>query len=228
MNPELELIERQVSEAIDDMLFETLDALELHVVAQWFGFDCEPKTMEETGITIVSRLCSNDFNHPDNPIGLSRERVRQIRYRALRKLQHPRNNKWLRQALGRESHSYWKPSHYEPVWAYEERTARDKAEWQKRQNEAMIELAQRRATEAAIEAAIIREPERVEWNGTTWENNAEKAHYKTRLLLLLTHFPHDAQRRFMAVLKTHPAEDQKILINAAWRKISGSFQEPAT
>jgi RNA polymerase primary sigma factor len=72
--PDEEVVENSVRVQVEDIL-ESLDAREAEVLRLYFGLgDEEPLTLEEIGVR---------FN-------LTRERVRQIKEKALRRLRHPR------------------------------------------------------------------------------------------------------------------------------------------
>jgi RNA polymerase primary sigma factor len=73
-----------VSDASDheqlQMALASLEDREAHVIREHFGLiDDEPKTLEAIG----------------KGVGLTKERIRQIKEKALRKLRHPRHREWL-------------------------------------------------------------------------------------------------------------------------------------
>ena len=73
-----------VSDASDhvqlQMALASLEDREAHVIREHFGLtDDEPKTLEAIG----------------QNVGLTKERIRQIKEKALRKLRHPRHREWL-------------------------------------------------------------------------------------------------------------------------------------
>ena len=63
-----------------ELALASLEVREAHVLRQHFGLDDEePKTLEAIG----------------RDVGLTKERIRQIKEKALRKLRHPRHRDWL-------------------------------------------------------------------------------------------------------------------------------------
>ncbi|TBN02394.1 RNA polymerase sigma factor RpoD/SigA [Hyunsoonleella flava] len=82
--PDDELIKKSLNIEVNRAL-ETLSENEAHVIKHYFGINVkQPKTLQEIG---------------DN-IGLTRERVRQIREKGIRRLRHTSRNKVLKTYLG--------------------------------------------------------------------------------------------------------------------------------
>lgn len=81
-NPTYGILQETNKQIIISIL-DTLTEKEKKIIKMRFGIDCKPLTMEEVG---------QKFN-------ITRERVRQIENKALRKLRHPARKKLLKEAL---------------------------------------------------------------------------------------------------------------------------------
>jgi RNA polymerase primary sigma factor len=83
MESPIESVIKEANSAIIDQVFSTLTEREAKILRMRLGFEDEPKTLEEVGAVY----------------GLTRERIRQLEIKALRKLRHPIRTKMLREAL---------------------------------------------------------------------------------------------------------------------------------
>ena len=83
MESPIEAAIKESNLAIIDKVFSTLSKREADILRLRFGFNDEPKTLEEVGAEY----------------GLTRERIRQLEIKALRKLRNPMRIKMLQEAL---------------------------------------------------------------------------------------------------------------------------------
>lgn len=77
--PEDAYLRTEQTQTIQEVL-GTINERERNVVELYYGFDGTPRTLEEVG----------------DILGVTRERIRQILQKALRRLRHPQRTKWLR------------------------------------------------------------------------------------------------------------------------------------
>ena len=82
-NADRSLINESLGTEIDRAL-ATLTEREKDIVKYFFGIGCPEMTLEEIG----------------DKFGLTRERVRQIKEKAIRRLRHSSKSKWLKSYLG--------------------------------------------------------------------------------------------------------------------------------
>ena len=73
-----------LNQFIQDLLKEVLSDREQQIVKESFGIGCQEKSLEEIA----------------NEMGMTRERIRQVKEKAIRKIKHSPASKILRQYLG--------------------------------------------------------------------------------------------------------------------------------